>query len=573
MPILPFPEYAPDLAALGSGISQLIQGCVPRKDGYGPYKTMQSITGALPGVCRGLFFARKSDGSIVVFGATATDIYQLSNATFLWVLASKGGVSYTPIPTTDVWSFVQFNDTVVACQANTVPQKFVLSTDTNFSDLGGSPPQAARVTVVGGFLVLNGLTSATRRVQWSDLYGIETWTAGVGFADFQDLADGGTVKAVVGGDYYGVIFQDDRIRRMLYVPGSATVFDILVIATEESIIGQYSPVVIADKVYYCSTQGFRVITFGMPPQPIGKERVDRTFQADIDLNNLQLFQGAIDPSGTRVVWAYKSVNGNTGRFDKAIVYDYGINRWTVLPLDGEMLDTLAKPGISLENLDALALPQISVTGAANNGSGAIRLAVSALTAGGFSLGTVGNPTQNFITVQSVVGTTEANGSWAYTIIDGTHIDLIGSTFTNAYVSGGKIGGSLDSMTVSLDTYAKTGQVQLAAVNSAHMMCFFTGPNMEAIIESSEQEADGNETFVTSIRPLTDAATGMVSLGYRQTVQQAVAYSPETAIDTQQGQAPCLVEARYQRGRLRIPAGSVWTYASGLQPEAQVAGET
>ncbi len=44
--------------------------------------------------------------------------------------------------------------------------------------------------------------------------------------------------------------------------------------------------------------------------------------------------------------------------------------------------------------------------------------------------------QNTIEVYGVTGTTEANGNWKFTVIDATHIDLVGSTFTNAYVSGG-----------------------------------------------------------------------------------------------------------------------------------------
>lgn len=43
-----------------------------------------------------------------------------------------------------------------------------------------------------------------------------------------------------------------------------------------------------------------------------------------------------------------------------------------------------------------------------------------------------------VTVASVGGTTEANGSWIIVVIDGTHIDLVGTTFVNAYTSGGTV---------------------------------------------------------------------------------------------------------------------------------------
>lgn len=48
----------------------------------------------------------------------------------------------------------------------------------------------------------------------------------------------------------------------------------------------------------------------------------------------------------------------------------------------------------------------------------------------------GLATGDSIVVKDVVGTTEANGRWTVTVINGTTVDLQGSAFANAYVSGG-----------------------------------------------------------------------------------------------------------------------------------------
>ncbi|HEV2189676.1 MAG TPA: hypothetical protein VGR70_20875, partial [Stellaceae bacterium] len=69
----------------------------------------------------------------------------------------------------------------------------------------------------------------------------------------------------------------------------------------------------------------------------------------------------------------------------------------------------------------------NVTGAANNGGGAIRLAVS---------NTGGLYTGNTMTVSNVGGTVEANGTWTISVIDASHVDLQGSAFVHAYTSGG-----------------------------------------------------------------------------------------------------------------------------------------
>lgn len=94
---------------------------------------------------------------------------------------------------------------------------------------------------------------------------------------------------------------------------------------------------------------------------------------------------------------------------------------------------------------------LTITGAANNGSGLIRLSVAA---------TATFTTGQKKTVSDVLGTTEANGTWTITVIDSTHIDLQGSAFTNVYTSGGTIGGGLEEISLG------TGLTLLANVLSA-----------------------------------------------------------------------------------------------------------
>ena len=69
---------------------------------------------------------------------------------------------------------------------------------------------------------------------------------------------------------------------------------------------------------------------------------------------------------------------------------------------------------------------IVITGAADNGSGLVRLT---------SVGH-GFASNDIIPINDIVGTTEANGTWKITVITDDTFDLIGSVFANAYVSGG-----------------------------------------------------------------------------------------------------------------------------------------
>ena len=76
---------------------------------------------------------------------------------------------------------------------------------------------------------------------------------------------------------------------------------------------------------------------------------------------------------------------------------------------------------------------IPVLGAANNGNGLVRLTLPSLQAGNLNL-----LTAPYVQVYGILGTTEANGTWGFTVIDSNHIDLLGTTFQNNYVSGGDV---------------------------------------------------------------------------------------------------------------------------------------
>ena len=88
------------------------------------------------------------------------------------------------------------------------------------------------------------------------------------------------------------------------------------------------------------------------------------------------------------------------------------NEFQVPVIAGMFVELVGKTGaVAPEQMDAIAPTPLVITGAASH-AGAIRLTVTAISNADFSVGTAGNPNQNFIEVYGVVGTTEANGSWA-----------------------------------------------------------------------------------------------------------------------------------------------------------------
>lgn len=483
MPLLPFPEYRPDISDYEASTTRGIMNVLPRGDGYGPFPGISNLTDNLPGICRGGILAFKPDGSIVAFAATATDLYVLDNTTLTWTKVSKSGGPYASIPTADQWRFVQFNNLVIVVQANVVPQFFDVVSSTEFADLAGSPPQARYIDIVGRFAVLTGIVSYPYRIQWSGLNsvnGVDSWTPGINSSDYQDLPDGGVTRGVAGGET-GVILQDTAIRRMTYVPGSPVIFQIERIAQDKGLLGPYSLIRAGERIFFYSNQGFYRIDPGAFPVQIGRERIDRTMSADLDTSNLQLFIGASDPRSSRVFWAYKSVNGQADRFDKMLCYDTVLDRFSPIEVSGQYLLQMSQSGITLEGLDSLY-------------------------------------------------------------------------------------DTLESIPQSLDDFPAYTNPELAVFDTAGSLSFFRGPSLEATLETAEQGTDGQRLKVRGLRPVTDAQACFASVSRRETQRDSVSYSQESALNTRTGRCDLLVSTRYSRGRIRIPAGTDWSFISGIEPD-------
>lgn len=567
MPVVTFGPYAPDLSDYEASTERDALNVVPRADGYGPFPSLAAISLSLGAQCRGAFAAYKTDASVVVFAATSTDLFLLNNTTFAWSKVSLSGGPYAAISAGDMWVFRQFNNLVFATQANVVLQVFDVSSSSAFAAALGSPPQARYMDVVGKFLVLTGLLSNPNRIQWSGLNDVNSstsWTAGLNSSDLQDLSDGGFCRGIAGGET-GVILQDTIIRQMTYLPGSPLIFQIQKIAEGIGIYGSYSLVRAGATILFYSLKGFHRIDPGGVPVPIGRERVDRTFFADLDVGNLQLFQGMVDPRSSRILWAYKSVNGIVNQFDKMLCYDPVLDKFTPIKTAGECLLQLSQPGVTLEALDALAPGAMAVLGAANNGSGLIRIQVAS----------TGSPMFNgqYVSISSVAGTTEANGNFFIAIIDSTHFDLLGSTFVHAYTSGGLVGGQLDLMTQSLDNFTSAIVPELAVFDANHLLNFFRGPNLEATLETAEQGTDNNRIKIRNgFRPVTDAPAVFGSCSKRENLQAAVAAGSESPINPVTGICNLLVDTRYSRFKVRIPAGTTWTFLNGVIPDMIATGK-
>jgi Pectate lyase superfamily protein len=184
----------------------------------------------------------------------------------------------------------------------------------------------------------------------------------------------------------------------------------------------------------CGT-GFKVIT-GSIQLIMNVGLAENNYDIDIQSNCVNAIIGCRTESNN-------FINGGAGTFSIISCAHHG-NGYFINNLNGSCLisasqATNGKIGgrhgpldIRASDFGTLVFSPPTVTGAANNGSGLIRLTISPNT---FKF-----ITGDQVKVSNISGTgglpAAANGTWIITVIDSTHLDLQRSSFTGSYSSGG-----------------------------------------------------------------------------------------------------------------------------------------
>ncbi|MBX6322656.1 MAG: hypothetical protein IRY94_12565, partial [Rhodospirillaceae bacterium] len=110
-----------------------------------------------------------------------------------------------------------------------------------------------------------------------------------------------------------------------------------------------------------------------------------------------------------------------------------------------------------------------------------------------------------------------------------------------------VSASLDALDFSLDSRVWTGGLVLPALFDAESrLSLFTGPNLEAVVETGEtQLSPGGQALVTAMRPLADGGTVAAQVGTRDRPDAPVTWSgpsPRNAV----GACPVRARGRYHR---------------------------
>lgn len=350
MPLIPLADYRPDVSDLNGSYTSSVLNVLCADGSYIPAAAFAPLTSALPDPQLGCLSVRALNGDIMFFAGTEDKLYLLDNTTLDFEDVSQAATTYAATSEAP-WSMAAFGNFVIAVNQNDDPQVYEIGVDTEFRDLGGSPPRAGIVRIWGDFVALMRLTGNPNRVQWSGLNDAEFWTPGSSNSDYQDFPDGGSVQGSSEATN-PIVFLQTAIQRGTFVPGSIEVFTFQKIHEKRGAKSPYSIATRGAYAFYCDEGGFFQISPDGALTSIGFEKVDRTVFKRLQASSISRIAGVVDPFYSRVYWAVDYAG--TGVYDQILVYDWNLTKWTPIEVSVTGIFPFATTGYTLEALDTIS---------------------------------------------------------------------------------------------------------------------------------------------------------------------------------------------------------------------------
>lgn len=346
---IPFAEWRPDVADLDTAFATEAKNVLPGLNSYKPFPSAVAVSSALAAEPRGGVLVRNANGDSLVFAGTAGKLYKLDTTStpYAWTDVSKLATTYN-VPVGHQWSFAQFGQYLIAVNVNDAPQVFDIESGTNFSDLGGSPPEARLVDSFNDYVFLSALLGDNNVQHWSATNNITGWTVGTDNSDTQEHPEGGDVTGMSG--EAGLVFLRRRIRRIT-PRDDDLIFQFDDFETRRGNVAPHGLVKAGSMVFFLSEEGFYAATPG-GTSPIGSKKVNDFFFGEVTQTDIGNIIGAADAKAPRAYWAYRSTNSTT-YFDRLLCYDWELQKWSRAEINIYGIFQSATPGITLEALDAL----------------------------------------------------------------------------------------------------------------------------------------------------------------------------------------------------------------------------
>ena len=347
-----FGEWRPDQSdstGQPSNDLEMAYNVYPSATGYAPFPMTSPLTIPMPNGedITGMISARQNDEIFTIAG-TPSEIYRGSNLTRVSIdiepIGKSGGYK---TPKTG-WQFMQFGSVVLATNGADKIQSMDIVGGGDFSDITQAPV-CRSMAIVRDFVVAGYCDGESNKVQWSDLNNETVWDSDeTNQADFQELAGGGEIKAVTGGEF-GLVLQDKAVQRISYV-GTPFIFQFDLISDNIGCLAGKSAIQHNGISYWLSHEGI-IACDGTKVTNIGNGKINDWLFKKADLtqmnNKTDNSSVAIDPIKNLIVW-----NFPTKTDDRVLLkYNYSTGRFSTGTTKAHIVCGLETDGTTLEALD------------------------------------------------------------------------------------------------------------------------------------------------------------------------------------------------------------------------------
>ncbi|MGN7930303.1 hypothetical protein [Sphingopyxis sp. 22461] len=303
------PAYLPD-QSINSGVITIAENVYRSVDGYRPVRDFLTGSDALPNPFNGGAAFISTGGTSYLLAGTTEELVRYSAGGWVDLL--------TGLTVSQRWAYTQFGDYVVTVNGGAT-QVVDLNAGTAGA-LAGAPPGTC-ITVVGDQVVIGQADGNILLIKWSAFNDHTGWTPGTNQSGFQPMLTGGEVMGLAGGEF-GVILQRQRLVRMSRTGDADAPFAFDEITPNVGCASKGSVAQAGRSVFFLSDRGFMACEDGQVPLPIGNEKVDRDFQAQIPRDEWHRIYSAVDPRNTLVWWMLPGVMG------KIWIYNWTMQEWS-----------------------------------------------------------------------------------------------------------------------------------------------------------------------------------------------------------------------------------------------------
>lgn len=339
---IPFGSFARDTPEYEKqGSSRTIQDMIPLPGGaLGPSKNFSALgASTLADRPTAIVSGQRSASAYYIYCGTKTKLYEADSTYAFTDQSIGGGYSLTDYDSWEIFFFDRSQKVIATWLGQAVQSMTIGAGSTSaFANMITSTekPKAKHGAVIGQFVVLGNINSTAdgkkpTRVHWS-AFGDETDfqpSAGTQ-CDYEDLPNGGQVQRIIGGNEYGLIFQEELVRTMRYV-GGQVIFDMRPINYAPGTSIPRSVIAHEGVVYYISPSGFIALD-GLNVRYIGRNRVDKYFLQDTFVQSQfspNIVSVAADSRRKIIWWAY-STSAGVAWADVWLGYKYDEDRWVAL---------------------------------------------------------------------------------------------------------------------------------------------------------------------------------------------------------------------------------------------------